>query len=72
MMISTNSRRGASRSPDKSLEPRSKRQKTESVPLSEAEIKKLKNMEELLGPSTICMICDSNISKSIKVRDMSS
>ena len=29
-------------------------------------------MEDLLGPSSICMICDSNISKSIKVRDMTS
>jgi len=36
------------------------------------EITKLNNLEELLGTITTCMVCERNISKSIKVKDMSS
>ena len=36
------------------------------------EVKKLHNLEELLGAQTTCMICERNIAKSIKVKDASS
>jgi len=32
----------------------------------------MRKIEELLGPATTCMICERNINKSIKVRDMTS
>jgi hypothetical protein len=36
------------------------------------DLKKLHSIEELLAPCNMCMICDRNISKSIKIKDMSS
>jgi hypothetical protein len=49
-----------------------KRRKVDPRPLSSAEAARLANLEELLGPVTSCMLCDRNISKSVKVKDMSS
>lgn len=62
-----------SASPERSLESHCKRRKFDAEPrdLPPSEIKKLHSMEELLGPCTTCMICERNIAKSIKVKDMS-
>ena len=38
--------------------------------LPQTEVKKLHNLEELLVPCTTCVICDRNIAKSIKIKDM--
>jgi transcriptional adapter 2-alpha len=40
--------------------------------LIDTEIKRLLNLEELLCPASTCIICERNIGKSIKVRDMDS
>jgi hypothetical protein len=65
-------KRAPSRSPEKNFESSKKHAKTEPVPLSDVELKRLKNLEELLCPASTCMICERNIGKSIKVRDMDS
>ena len=70
---SNKKRRQTSQSPDRNLEPALKRRRIDGVQpreLKSDELAPLRNLEELLGPHTVCMICERNISRSIKVKDM--
>jgi CO dehydrogenase/acetyl-CoA synthase alpha subunit len=40
--------------------------------LPDKDVQKLHSLDELLGPCSTCMICERNIQKSIKIKDMSS
>ena len=74
-MQNSNIGKRQSQSPDRqSHEGSYKRQKKDSTKtneLTDEDKQKLKTLEQLLGPSANCIICERNISKSVKVRDMS-
>jgi len=65
-------KRAPSRSPEKNQESSKKRIRRDTSPLIDTELKRLLNLEELLCPASTCIICERNIGKSIKVRDMDS